>query len=165
MARRLAAGSTKIPRVIVGRGSYTQIAQKVMMGTGSGTEMIWQALQGNSQSKGTFTVPQNSWTDLLTHTIVGNGYASITANYQWGVDALQWLNFNRQVRLLVNGAVVASNTWTGSTAGWTVALNDGPKDYFDGDVIKMQAYVNGTGRASARNVDSSSLWLSPTYHA
>lgn len=145
-----------------GTGVMNVRAQKVMAGTGTGAVMVWQRLQPASATLGRVTVPENVWTTLLSATVVGTGPGVFEGVYSWGTDVLQWVNFTRSVRLLIAGEQVAYQTGTFSSNGWNVTLSSGERRLYAGDKIVVQAYTSGTGRVSARNVDSSKLTLTAT---
>ncbi|AOT23599.1 hypothetical protein SEA_BOBBYDAZZLER_28 [Rhodococcus phage BobbyDazzler] len=158
MSKLMALGERAF-EVWVGNGSTGSLAQKVMVGTGSGAVLAWQRLKTIALTKGRVTVPQTAWTTLLVSTVTGTGTGSFQGVYSWGTDVLQFLSFTRSVRLLVNGTQVAYQTGSFSNNGWSVTLDTGPYRFYDGDVIEVQAYTTGTNRTSARNVDSSALNL------
>ncbi|MFC9514636.1 hypothetical protein ACFTSD_02800 [Nocardiaceae bacterium NPDC056970] len=148
--------------VAAGNGVMNLRAQKVMAGTGTGAVIAWQRLQSASGTLGRVTVPENAWTTLLSTTAVGTGLGTFQGVYAWGSDALQWISFTRSVRLLVNGTQVAYQTGSFTTNFWDVTLTTGERRFYEGDVVLMQAFTSGTGRVSARNVDSSRFSLTAT---
>lgn len=146
--------------VKAGTGASNISASKVMFGTGSSCVQIWETLKAPSTlSLGQVTLTQNVWTTLISHTVIGSGLGAPVCMYSWGIDRLQLASFNRQVRLMLNGSIIASDTGTFTTGGWEVTLDPGQRVLRNGDLLLVQAYTNGTNRTSARNVDGSNLNL------
>lgn len=133
------------------------LAEKVIIGTGTGAQQIYQRIIPSSSSRGRFAVPQSTWHVVYSGTVVGCGRAKLTAYYAWGSDAVQWVSYNRQVRLLHNGVQVAYETRNQTTQGWGVTL-EYTGNFHDGDTFSVDGYSAGPN-TSARNLDESNYSL------
>ncbi|WNM69927.1 hypothetical protein SEA_GUYFAGIERI_24 [Rhodococcus phage GuyFagieri] len=135
--------------------------QKVMAGTGSAEVVAYQPLVTGTNSRGTFAVPSSTWTEVFSGTIVGCGKGKLTCVYNWGQDALQWLSYNRQVEILVNGVRVQFQSRDQTTQSWGVTLEH-TQEFHDGDTWAMRGYSTGSS-TSTRNIDSSNYTLAVAF--
>lgn len=117
---------------------------------------VWASFQGYSASTTTSrTLTEGVWVTLDERT-VGHGGARYTLDWSWNNDPLQWLAYDRQMRLLVNGDEVWKVVWNAS-GSWSNSATTNDLSLSYGDTVAYQAYVSGTGRSSARVLGSWSL--------
>lgn len=116
---------------------------------------VWESFKPYSVSSGGSQVlTSGSWATLDQRT-VGHGPGRISISWSYANDGLQWLSFDRSIRILVNGSEVWRLNWSGS-GGWSDnGTYDG--DFQHGDTVAYQAYTSGTGRELARTLNSWSL--------
>ncbi|WP_336881371.1 hypothetical protein [Rhodococcus globerulus] len=102
----------------------------------------------------------SSWTTIMSFYVIGSGRANFSMPFSWGGNGLQWISYNRQIRICRNGAqqgVQSQNATTGSWSG-TVTANG----YYveEGDRITVEAF-SGSNYTGCKTVNSATLTMTP----
>lgn len=128
---------------------------RLMLGTGTGAVVMWPP---RYTATGTFIPDSHQpaasvWQTTVTHTVETFGASLITGSVGWYAPDSGQI---QQVRLLVNGVVVATNPNSGPNPRQVSTSGDRLVD--PGDVVDLQIFSSAAG-GSARLTNARTLTL------
>ncbi len=143
----------------VGQDAAALLAHLIATDSGAGSDAARPAYMNSwTGSKSATVLNHATWTDLLTYTAAGNGTATatFTVSHSWGSNGLHWASEQRGIRILVNGAQVASQMQTYTTSSWSTTLTQSGVSVPAGASVQIQGYGETTTYSACRTVTISS---------